>query len=76
MCNPQALERLKPLQLKPKPLYCTGSNNCWCAKITFILPLPKVTQMCMSPTEMLKQPGLSQEDVKYLETLKHREFIY
>lgn len=30
----------------------------------------------MSPTEMLKQPGLSQEDVKYLETLKHREFIY
>ena len=78
MCQPEALERVKPLQFRNKPLYCTGSTVCWCAKVSYVLPTPSITSECMSPTELLKVGGdnLSTKDRSYLISISHREFLH
>ncbi len=69
--------KLKPVQLRVKPLYCTGSSNCWCAKVSIKLPIPILTDECMSPEELLNiyKDILPSKDILYLNTIKNREFI-
>ena len=76
MCQPEALERLKSLHIKYEPLYCLGSTQCWCAKVSYVLPMPSVTSECMSPSKLLEIAELSLEDRRYLNSIKHRELIF
>jgi hypothetical protein len=75
MCNPQALERLRPLQVKPKPLYCTGSNNCWCFKLDTMLPHHPGYDVCLGPQELLEvySTELTSSDINYLKSIEHKE---
>ena len=64
------------MQVKPKPLYCTGSTNCWCSNLETILERKAGYDKCLSPGEILEVHAVSEKDVNYLNSLKHREFIY
>ena len=64
------------MQVKPKPLYCTGSTNCWCSKLETTLERKAGDDNCLSPTEILETHTLTPKDVNFLNSLKHREFIY
>lgn len=78
MCDAaELLKQLKPLQVRSEPLRCTSSSTCWCTQLSYRFPLNQIFEPCMSPKEMLEQAGheMSSEDIKYLRTLIHREFI-
>lgn len=78
MCDAlKMLEQLKHMQLKPEPLYCTCSTNCWCNHISFRSPVEQAMEECMSPAELLEQYGdhMNGTDKKYLWFLTGREFI-
>lgn len=78
MCDAtKILEYLRERQVKPEPLCCTASSNCWCNQLSYRFPLEQMYEICLSPKEMLEQAGhdMNSEDIKYLRSLIHKEFI-
>lgn len=72
------LKKMSDKQVQYKPLYCTGSNNCWCAYLKFRIPYREGYHNCMSPGQILleHEKDMDKEDVSYLKSLMHRPFIY
>jgi hypothetical protein len=77
MCDENLLYKMKPLQLKPKPVCCTQSSKCWCNDLSFRFPMDQIQDECMSPKQMLEYYGseMSSRDKKYLQSLLGRDFI-
>lgn len=78
MCDcAKMLEDLKKFQIKPEPLQCTVSGQCWCNELTFRFPMEQIQEECMSPREILESYGsdMTDRDRKYLEGLLDKEFI-
>jgi hypothetical protein len=72
------LEDLKPRQLRPKALYCTASNNCWCFKLETLLPSHADYDVCMTPKELLEMYSkeLTSNDINYLKSIEHKDCIW
>ena len=79
MSNPiELLNDLKDRQVKPKPLYCTASSNCWCMKLETRLPSHEGYDVCLSPKTLLEMYSgeLPKIDINYLNSLLSRECIW
>ena len=68
----------KPRQYKIPPLYCTGSNNCWCSKLETKLEHKPGYDFCLTPKQVLEQhiDKLSKDDIIYLNSIANRSCIW
>jgi hypothetical protein len=72
------LEKLKPRQLRPEALHCTGSSNCWCFKLETRLPHHDGYDVCLCPKELLEMYSaeLTSNDINYLKSIESKECIW
>jgi hypothetical protein len=72
------LEELKPRQLRPSALYCTGNSNCWCFKLETLLPSHAGYDVCLTPSNLLEMYSveLTTKDINYLKSIEHKECIW
>lgn len=80
MTNPAKIyNELKPRQIKPEPLKCTVSAQCWCNRVKDFRYSSELEWdgECMSPADMLERfdAELSNRDKFYLQSLLHRVFV-
>ena len=76
MCaGDKILPLIKDRQIKPSPLKCTVSADCWCMRVQ--TKFSHSDGACMSPAEMLQQTDVEilDSDREYLESLTDRDFM-
>jgi hypothetical protein len=75
MCSGEKiLPYLKQIKSKKKELRCLVESSCWCMKLQ--TKLTHDSDECMSPQDILDLGvNLTDQDTKYLESLKDREFV-